>query len=296
MSSQGKSVVAFMLILVIALAVFSGCAKEEQNPAGTISDFDSQTHLQPGTSGDESGEKSGFVVSEKKYDYKSANLMLLNIENQTDKNYNVTIKGKYLNENGEIIKEEAQTFKAFPAGWSNNVIFFPKIAFDSFKYELETEEYVPEPLRSDHDGNPFASYVDLTYEKNLNWIRTISGGDENGHSIEARELLFYATLINSHSSITVGADFHVILLNEQGEIYLTDYDYLEGGNSGTATGPIGSEDDGKHRTMVPLIMQEVGQDETIPENVQGVFTAIFAITNVVDWEEQRRQVMNQLDW
>lgn len=282
-----KKLLALCLVFSMALALLAGCAKEEQNPAGTISDFESQAHFQPGTSEGEptSGDTSKapitgeFVVSEKKYDYKDANLVLLYVENQTKRHYNVTIKGKYLDENGETLKEENQTFEAFPAGWTNNFIFYPKVAFDSFTYELETEEYVNEPLRSDKDGSPLASFIKLTYEKKLFWQRVLSDTEP---PVEARMVLFNAEMENSHPTATISAEFHVIVLDAQGEIYVTDYDYVEGGSSGTVAGPVGSEYNGKSRTPIPLMKQEVGADETIPDNVQGVFTAIFAIIDILD--------------
>lgn len=288
-----KKLLVLCILISMILATLAGCAKEEeQNPAGTISDFESQAHFQVGTSGDDSasGDTSHepvageFVVSDKKYDYKDANLVLLYVENKTDRHYNVTIKGKYLDENGETLKEETQTFEAFPAGWSNHFMFYPKIAFDSFTYELETEEYTNEPISSDESGTPYASYINISYEKNLTWQRGVSGGDENGHSIRSRELLFYALIENHHPSVSITAEFHVILLNAQGEIYISDYDYKEDGICGTFIGPVGSEDNGGRRTSIPLKEQELGGDETIPDNVQGVFTAIFAITDVSDYD------------
>ena len=305
---QGKRIFTFVLLFAMTLSVFSGCDKEEQTSAGTVSDFESQTHIQvsapaaESTSGETtSGETSDstskeplsgeFVVSEKKYDYKDANLELLYVENQTNRHCNVTIHGKYLDENGETIQEETQTFEAFPSGWSNNFIFYPKIAFDSFTYELETEEYITEPMFSDEDGNPLASYIELTYEKRLYWKRGVAGGDENGHSIEERRLVCDAELKNNHPTVTISAEFHVLVLDTDGNIFITDYDYpVPYGNSGAITGPVGSEDDGKSLTQICLFQQEPGLDEIIPENVQGVFTAVFAIKDALDFEKLAAQV------
>ena len=295
---QQKRIFTFVLLLAMTLSVFSGCDKEEQTSAGTVSDFESQTHIQvsapaaESTSGETtSGETSDstskeplsgeFVVSEKKYDYKDANLELLYVENQTNRHCNVTIHGKYLDENGETIQEETQTFEAFPSGWSNNFIFYPKIAFDSFTYELETEEYVADPIFSDADGNPFASYIELTYEKKLYWKRGIAGGDES------RWLVFDTELKNNHPTVTISAEFHVLVLDTDGNIFITDYDFDSNPIviSGTNVGPVGSEDDGKFLTNIFLLQQEPGLDETIPENVQGVFTAVFAFKDVIDYQE-----------
>lgn len=306
-----QKLLALCLVFSMTLALLAGCAKKEQTPAGTISGFESQAHFQVDTSegesatGDTSREPlSGeFVVSDKKYDYKDGNLVLLYVENQTNRHFNVTIKGKYLDENGETIEEETQTFEGFPSGWSNHFIFYPKTAFDSFTYELETKEYVPNLITADGDGNPFASYIDLTYQKKLywmhggNWMPSDAGPDDS--PVSARALCFDYDLVNRHPNATISAEFHLIVLDAEGNVYATDYEsmdsLLELGHesveilSGTAAGPIGSEDNGKKSVDALIRFQEKGGDESIPENVQGVFTVIFAITDVVDYDRYMAQ-------
>ena len=301
-------ILAILLFISISLALLAGCAKEEeQNSAGTISDYESQAHIQVSTPDDESasGDTSrepltgDFAVSEKKYDYKGANLMLLNVENNTNRHFNVTIHGKYLDADGKIIKEESKTYEGFPSGWSNHFIFYPKIPFDSFTYELETKEYQADELTSDENGTPLVSYIELTYEKQMEWMRGVAGGDENGHSIEARDMYFWSTLFNSHPTVKIAVEYNVLVLNAQGEIYITDFDYAEDCGiivdffSGGPAGPLGSEDNGKRRHEVLIKRQLKGEDETIPENVQGVFTAIFAIADVVDIEKYREQFQQE---
>ena len=294
-----RKYLAMLLVLTMLSALLVGCSGEQEK-AGTISDFESRTHIGVSTP-DESEDTSrepltgDFAVSEKKYDYKGANLMLLNVENNTNRHFNVTIHGKYLDADGKIIKEESKTYEGFPSGWSNHFIFYPKIAFDSFTYELETKEYQPDALTSDENGTPLVSYIELTYEKQMEWMRGVAGGDENGHSIEARDMYFWSTLSNSHPTVNLGVEYNVLVLNAQGEIYITDFDYADDigvfGDcfSGAYVSSLYSEDNGKRRYQVPLKNQLKGEDETIPENAQGVFTAIFAITSVHDWEKYQEQ-------
>lgn len=293
--SKFKKSLALWLVFSMVIAILAGCAKEEeQTSAGTISDFESQAHFQVGTSGDASGDTSKeplsgeFVVSEKKYDYNGANLELLYVENQTNRHYNVTIKGRYLDESGNTIKEEIQTFEGFPAGWSNNFIFYPRAAFDSFTYAVETEEYVPETMHADESGIPYASYLALSYEKNLQWVR----GLEPVNAREVRQLIFNPTPKNSHTTKTIGYEFHLLLLDANGEIYATDYWY--GDSLGVSGGwrdqvdPVGREE-GVHSYMIK--QQEVGEDETLPDTVQGVFTAIFAVVSVYDQDAWLQSVI-----
>lgn len=95
--------------------------------AGTFSGFESQAHFQvstpeDGSASDDTSQEpltGEFVVSDNKYDYNGANLELLRVENQTNRRFNVTIHGKYLDANGDVLTEETQTYTCFPAGWSN---------------------------------------------------------------------------------------------------------------------------------------------------------------------------------
>ena len=308
-----QKLLALCLVFSMAFAILAGCAKKEQVPVGTISDFESQAHISVDTSGDASasGDTSkapptgDFVVSEKKYDYKDANLMLLYVENQTNRHYNVTINGKYLDENGETIKEESQTYEGFPSGWSNHFIFYPKMAFDSFTYTVDTEEYVPDELTCDESGTPYASFIDFTYEKKLYWTyggKFVQDGDDPyAATEEVRRLDFDYTMKNSHPTTMISSEFHMLLLDEDGNIYATSFDASELNNEmglpvseeaveGTACGPVGSEDDGKITTSVTVKERKSSDDDTIPENVQGKFTVVFAVLTVndlyVSWDRQ----------
>lgn len=284
-----QKMLTFLLAAAITLALLAGCNKEKKVPAGTISDFESEAHISVDASGSTSGDTSKapvsgeFVVSEKKYDYKDANIMVLYVENQTGQHYNVTIKGTYLDENGETIKEEEQKFEGFSAGWANHFIFYPRCAFDSFTYELETEEWAVDPYTGDENG-PYTGYIEFTYSKTLVWRRGVSGGDEDGHSIEARDLEFVHELVSSHPTAPLNGGIRFLILDSDGEIWSTSHESLEpfgnySGIWGIACNPPGAE---KGYKNIMLKQQPVSEDETIPENVQGVFTAIVAITCMVN--------------
>lgn len=280
----------------MVLMLFAGCSEKEMTKAGNVSDFESQANIQVGISEDAAEDTSKapltgeFVVSEKKYDYNNANLELLYVENQTNRHFNVTINGTYLDANGEPIKEESQTFEGFPAGWKNYFVFYPSVAFDSFTYTVETEEFTGGTLASDEDGNPLADYIELEYEQEMFWERAL--GDSPGKDM--RELVFWMNLINYHPSVSIGFTCHFLLLDEQGEIYSTDYEIFLGPLWGTAADPIGGEDDGKQR--IGVRRQEAGLDESIPENVQGKFTVIFAITETWDNTKLLEQIWSTVSW
>ena len=314
MASRGKRIFAFMIMMAMMLSVFSGCKKGEQAPAGTVSDFESQTHIQVSASTAESssGETtvdtskvplSGeFVVSEKKYDYKDGNIELLYIENQTNRHYDVTIHGAYLDENGETIQEETQTFAGFASGWSNHFMFYPRMAFDSFTYTVETvestedsravNEYGDQLKVFDQDGNPLVSYIELSYEKNLIWDRGLEPINQE-HPDNAKEVRFlelYGKMTNTHPSTTIACEFFVMILDSDGEVYVASQDFWDyvgtlGGCNNLDTKPAGAVGDENYYERLPLKEQEIGEDETIPDTVQGVFTAIFAVKRVWDRDD-----------
>lgn len=140
-----KGFVTVILLSLIAVMITSLNGCEKPTEAGEISEYDSVSHIQ--ISGDEnqtgsgSDHAAGFVVRDRKYDYKGNNLVILNVENQTNNNYAITIKGQYLDADGTVLKEESKTFEGFSAGWKNYFFFVPEIPFDRFTYSLQAEKY-----------------------------------------------------------------------------------------------------------------------------------------------------------
>lgn len=102
-------------------------------------------------------------------------------------------------------------------------------------------------------------------------------------------MFFYGKMSNNHPAVEIAMEFHVLVLDASGNIYKTDLDNDNGSVSGTATDPIGGPDNGIHRFPIYLMEQLRGLDESIPDNVQGVFTAIFAILDVVDMGKVKEQ-------
>lgn len=82
-----------------------------------------------------------FVVKDKKYSFEGNDLVLVSVENQTNKNYSVTITGSYLDKDGKVLKTETQTFDQYYAGFSQYFLFEPGMQFDKFTYTFEAKEY-----------------------------------------------------------------------------------------------------------------------------------------------------------
>ncbi len=301
-----KRILAVILLLAIALTGVAACGKEEETaPQGEVGDLSGEQHfnigdiLGDGATGDSSGSASSetvsteppqggtsdpsqsdgeFVVGEKKYTFQGNDLLLLSVENKTGSAYDVTVNGKYLDASGNVIKAESQTYVGFPAGWQNYFIFRPKATFDGFDYDLSAKPCDLSDKVHFPDGEPLTPYVSLTYSKQLHWQY---GGPFNGGM---RDLVFDFTLTNRHTKYTIATEFHVLVLDANGEIYATDYEYGENAGmtdfaSGTLADPTGGIHEGK--ATVVLRSQTKDRDETIPAEIQGHITVIFAVTEVV---------------
>lgn len=148
-----KKTLSIFLALLFAI-VFAGCDKENDEfviqSDYSISSFDNESVFLP------DGEQSnGFIANDKKYTYENNNLVILQIENQTNENYSITINGKYLDENGNVLKTETQSFAQCAAGYNNHFLFQPDIQFDDFQYTLEFTKY---------DGDIYVDDIEVWFE------------------------------------------------------------------------------------------------------------------------------------
>lgn len=95
-----------------------------------------------------------FILKEKKYEYKGADVSILHVENKSQKAYTITLTATYKDSNGKELKTEKKTFEGFPAGWSNYFVFNPGIKYDSVSLELAGKDYKGKTLVSYlHIGN-----------------------------------------------------------------------------------------------------------------------------------------------
>ncbi len=91
-------------------------------------------------------------------DYGDVSIAVLDVTNKTDKNYSVKITGKYLDENGNVLKTETQEWDQFAAGWQKYFLFRPHMQFDRFEYTVETTEYSGDCWKCGY-SIPFTSFT-----------------------------------------------------------------------------------------------------------------------------------------
>ena len=164
-----KKLLAVVLTLMLAFSVFTGCGEqgegsdlniyseasydnesrfvpnEEESKEGSDSESnvsdEENSRSENSVSGESNTPLSGeFVVKDKKYTFEGNDLVIVNVENQTNKIYSVTITGTYLDKNGNVLQTETQTFDQYYPGFSQYFLFEPGMAFDKFTYTFDAKE------------------------------------------------------------------------------------------------------------------------------------------------------------
>jgi len=200
-----------------------------------------------------------LVVKEKKYDYKGANVMILNIENQTDKDLTLTISAKYLNSNGTVLKTETRKVEGVPANYRYYVVLQPGIKFDKFTYEVKTESF---------SGTAYAKY--LTWDSSTTaepWACPLkAGGGSYPHGEERASVCFEVRHYCSYNT-ALFVNYDEVFFDKNGEIYYIGWistnlhEYCE-----------------KHRACV--FHNILYKDFTFPEVLEGELKVIMAPTYV----------------
>ena len=152
-----------------------------------------------------------LVVKEKKYDYKGANVMIMNIENQTDKNITLTITAEFKDSKGNVLKTETRKVEGFPANYRNYVVFQPGIKFDKFTYEIKTSSF---------SGTTYAKYLAFDTETTAKLIACISKPDEGEYpkGQERAGISFRVRSANTYNA-TLYVDWDEIFFDNKGNIY-----------------------------------------------------------------------------
>ena len=144
-----KKILLSVLILALGVSLLAGCSEEGESSDLNIyseASYDNESKFVPDeeSKGNESSDEEAFtgefVVKDKKYTFEGNDLVLVSVENKTNKNYSVTITGTYLDKDGKAIKTETQTYDQYSAGFSNYFLFMPEMQFESFTYEFKTQE------------------------------------------------------------------------------------------------------------------------------------------------------------
>lgn len=111
-----------------------------------------------------------FAVKEKKLIHDDKEILLLRVENTTDKTYSASITVNYHDENGKVIKTQVQSYDWFVAGYYKYFLFRPGKSFENYSYDIEFAESdgeVPIITCGVISSNVSASYIGYLDENML---------------------------------------------------------------------------------------------------------------------------------
>ena len=174
-----KKILIFGLAVLLIATMFISCEKEPTYNVQSddpIESHDNESTANPNDSTDDNSisettqsekffadqkvfkieiDTGTFLVKQTKHTYRDSDLILLYIENQSSKDYSLTISGKYLDQSREIIKSEEQTFDQYYSGYKNYFLFYPDAYFSDFEFTLSFGEVKKlsndDPRSSDKD-------------------------------------------------------------------------------------------------------------------------------------------------
>ena len=168
----------------------------------------SNTGTQPPIKNPDIPTTGKLVIKEKKYDYAGGHVMILNVENQTSKNLNVTFKATFYDASGKAIMKQNRMIEGFPANYRNYVVFEPGLKFDKFTYDVATETYTDETFVQ----HLSMKLLDVYAKGNL-----LDIGD-NKNRIRASVFMDTMFYYNSKTVIDITSD--IVLFDTAGNIFL----------------------------------------------------------------------------
>lgn len=273
--------ILYLVTALLLLSLLSGCEKETQS-LPELSGYHSETVFPVGDSShatassgnsEHTANNSGFVVRDKKYTYEGYDLVILNVENQTEQNYSITINGSYLDENGEVLQEESQTFEGFEAGWSNYFLFLPELTFDRFAYTLDVQEF---------DGECVASKMKIEWNPG-EVIRMTKPFMTSPNDYADRQILFAHLYFTDTGTVPMDISFHVVILNSEGEIFrINEPRYTNGFTFRDPYRAVYPPQE-KHSKEVWLTFGPPEEDLSLPEELQDGFSFLVAVTGA-EWD------------
>ena len=137
--------------------------------------------------------------------------MIMNIENQTDKNITLTITAEFKDSKGNVLKTETRKVEGFPANYRNYVVFQPGIKFDKFTYEIKTSSF---------SGTTYAKCLAFDTETAAKLVACISkpGEGEYPKGQERAGISFRVRSANTYNT-TLYVGWDEIFFDNKGNIY-----------------------------------------------------------------------------
>lgn len=245
-----KKNIALILFFALLAAMLVSCGVQESTQH-EISDYDSVSAVAP-----DDGQISGEItVKDKKYVFEGKDVVILDVQNGTDTDLSITINGTYLDESGNVLLTETQTFDQFYSGYQNYFLFNPKINFDKFTYTVESEQATEECFMKNvvvQAGKPF------------------SGRDYNNAAL----VCDFAASNGNDFKITLGAS--IVLFNEKGDIVFIIHKTDPYTKNSTHPEFSSSFDEWNRFIIYTDTEHAIGNLE-LPEHLQGELTSVICV-------------------
>lgn len=260
-----------ILYLVILALLLAGCGTPSESTdtvsfAEPIESFDAESRVLVGEEGTDVPAE-GFLVKEKKYVYFEKDVTILEVTNETQENYSVTVTGNYLDADGKVQKTETQTTEGFAAGYRKYYIFMPDMTFDSFSYTVSATPF---------DGVCYEQKIVPIFRP----IRLSKGWafDGNGEAIGHSQMY---PVINCDIDFENQNDTDVIFVGT-----LLVFDNRDNLHYIRTLGMDGAEANGIGGQTVPIYYEVTDEEIDVPDYLTGDLKMIFTVDALfTDYEE-----------
>ena len=261
-----KKTLSVLLLLSLMFLSFTACSNTgaPTNTPGDTTDGDSGSvpafvdQIKDYDKVDDSSTE-GFVIKSKKYDYEGNNVVILNLENQSENNYTVTVNMTYCDGAGNTLGEDLQSFEGFAANWQKYFVFEPNKPFDSYTYEIALEEY---------SGECYAQYVDISFGQL----------EEAWTEVEGDTVTKYPSIISTcypknSSGYQLMTGYHLVVIDNTGKIFFS------GSRGKKLIAPYAKGDNYSNI----LILQCLEGDLVWPEEIKDGVLGICAVESVTPY-------------
>ena len=264
-----KNNVLVLLILLSLSLLFSlaGCKKDDEvlGNVDPIESYDNESVFAPDV--DSSQEVTGnLVAKDKRYTFDGNDIIMLNIENQTNVNYSVSVTGTCLDANGNVLYTETQSFDQFASGHKHFFLFRPEMQFDKFTYDFAVEQTDAE-MYINHLEYVFGGLVEAKWPV----MELVDQGDHSFYPVIIANCGFRSS---APAGLELNAIGNFVIINEREEVI--------------AIKPVGTVVSPGELDYATLEMYYTTEDELVwPEEMKGEVYAVCAITSVEKYEKAR---------
>lgn len=271
-----KRYITFILIACFVLSL-SSCAQGNEDSSFVFEDpigeyDDSEIFYEDNSGTSDTVNENGIVVKQKQYDYNGNDIVILNVENLTDKDYTIKINCVYMDANGKEIGRETKTFEGFAAGWQNYFVFSPNKAFDTFNYTLDVEEF---------SGIALSKYLETKGKVKIDTSKTYMDGDGNFYDQPHIAISASFQVANTYDKeLYYAADF--IVFSSKDELYYIDTLLMEDSITPVEDGKSPLDYRLTRYIAYPDALWEDNDSYTLPEELQGDILGIVCVRSVSD--------------